>query len=149
MSPCTKLGPNARRCAFSVARVSIAMSTVHANSPRDAMSRVEVMVGMGAAAFSEQATRTLIASAVDIVVQLARLPDGKRRVVSISEIRDAAGDGIGVREIFVFHQKSIDSRGRVLGVFKGSGQPPDCLGHIRTYGIDLQPELFSVLSEVV
>lgn len=58
------------------------MSTVHANSPKDALSRVEVMVGMGAAAFSEQATRALITSAVDIVVQLARLPDGKRRVVS-------------------------------------------------------------------
>jgi pilus assembly protein CpaF len=125
------------------------MSTVHANSPRDAMARVEVMVGMGAAAFSEQATRTLIASAVDIVVQLARLPDGIRRVVSISETRDVARDGIGVRDIFVFHQKSIDSQGRVLGVFKGGGHPPDCLGHIRTYGIDLPPVLFSMQSEVV
>jgi len=120
------------------------MSTIHANSPKDALSRMEVMVGMGTAVFSEQATRALIASAVDIVVQLVRLPDGKRRVVSISEITDIGKDEVQVREIFVFRQRSIDDQGRVLGTFEGSGRPPACLDHIRTYGIDLQPELFTI-----
>jgi pilus assembly protein CpaF len=125
------------------------MSTVHANNPRDALSRVEVMVGMGVATFSEQATRALIASAVDIVVQMARLPDGKRRIVSVCEIKDMGKDEIRVREIFAFHQHSIDEQGRVLGVFKGSGTPPDCLEHIRTYGIELPEALFNSECEVV
>jgi pilus assembly protein CpaF len=120
------------------------MSTIHANSPKDALSRVEVMVGMGTAAFSEQATRTLIASAVDIVVQLARLADGKRRVVSVSEVKAFDMEEIRVREIFCFHQKHIDDQGRVHGTFKGCGVPAGCLDHFRTHGIDLNPSLFAL-----
>ncbi|MBT8341895.1 MAG: CpaF family protein, partial [Desulfatitalea sp.] len=123
------------------------MSTIHANTPKDALSRVEVMVGMSAAGFSERATRALIAGAVDLVVQLTRLPDGKRRVVSVSELVAVDEEAIRICEIFCFEQTSIDEQGRVLGRFKGGGRPPACLNHIHTFGIDLPAGLFEISRE--
>lgn len=124
------------------------MSTIHANSSRDALSRMEVMAGMGAVFFSEKALRGLIASAINIVVQLARLPDGKRRMVAISEITGMQGDTITMQEIFVFSQEGVDNDGNVYGEFRGAGIVPAFMEHIQTYGIKLNPMIFQSRREV-
>ncbi len=124
------------------------MSTIHANSPRDALSRMEVMAGMGTALFSELALRGLISSAIHIVVQLARLPDGTRRVISISEVRGLQDQAISVVPLVMFKQLGVDSRGRIFGRFQGTGTTSAFMEHIRSHGIDLPEELFSRVEEV-
>ena len=124
------------------------MSTIHANSPRDALSRMEVMASMGTSFFSERALRGLLASAIDIIIQLARLPDGKRRTISISEIKGMEGDEVVIQPVFVFAQKGVDEDGCIYGIFKGTDSPSIFLEHIRTCGIELDPEIFKVTTEV-
>ena len=118
------------------------MSTIHANSQRDALTRLEVMASMGTQAFSERALRGLIASAVNIIVQLVRLPDGKRRVRSVSEITGMEGDTIVTQDIFTFNQEGVDAGGRIFGCFSATGIVPVFAGHIQTYGMELRPSLF-------
>lgn len=117
------------------------MSTIHANSPKDALSRMEMMAGMASTFFSEKALQIYIASAINIVVQLARLPDGKRRTVSISELTHIKDDEIRMRDIFLFSQEGVDENGRIFGMFRGMGVP-ECLKHIETRGLRLAPETF-------
>ncbi len=124
------------------------MSTIHSNSPRDALSRMEVMAGMGSTFFSEKALRRFIASAINIIVQLARLPDGKRRVISISEITGMQGDAITTQDIFSFTQKDVDKDGNIHGVFRGTGIMPSIMEHIRVHGIKLDPMIFQSIQEV-
>jgi len=119
------------------------MSTIHANTPKDALSRMEVMAGMGTALFSERALRGLIASAIHIIVQLARLPDGTRRVISISEVHGMADESVSVVPLVTFVQEGVDDRGRVLGRFSGTGAEPLFGDHIRSHGLDLPSDLFS------
>jgi pilus assembly protein CpaF len=113
------------------------MSTIHANSPQDALSRMEVMASMGTAFFSEQALRRLIASAIHLIVQLARLPDGHRRVMSISEVRGFDAGQATLQDIFTFTQQGVDAEGRIYGEFRGCGTAPDCMDHLRSYGQEL------------
>jgi pilus assembly protein CpaF len=113
------------------------MSTIHANSPQDALSRMEVMASMGTAFFSEQALRRLIASAIHLIVQLARLPDGHRRVMSISEVRNFDAGQATLQDIFVFTQQGVDAEGCIYGEFRGCGTAPDCMDHLRSYGQEL------------
>ncbi|MBL0715185.1 MAG: CpaF family protein [Desulfosarcina sp.] len=124
------------------------MSTIHANSQRDALTRLEVMASMGTVAFSERALRGLIASAVNIIVQLVRLPDGKRRVRSVSEITGMEGDTIVTQDIFVFNQEGVDANGRIFGNFNATGIIPIFAEHIKTYGMELRPSLFRFRKEV-
>ncbi|MGD8387566.1 MAG: CpaF family protein [Desulfobacteraceae bacterium] len=124
------------------------MSTVHANTPKDALSRLEVMSSMGTSFFSERALRGLLASAINIIVQLARLPDGKRRIVSISEISGMGGDDISIRPVFVFKQKGVDEDGKIFGTFHGTETASLFLEHIRTHGVDLDPGIFRCVHEV-
>jgi pilus assembly protein CpaF len=119
------------------------MSTIHANTPKDALSRMEVMAGMGTALFSERALRGLIASAIHIIVQLARLPDGARRVMSVSEVHGMAADTVAVVPLVAFVQEGVDGKGRVQGCFKGTGKEPVFRDHIRSHGLDLPATLFS------
>jgi pilus assembly protein CpaF len=119
------------------------MSTIHANTPKDALSRMEVMAGMGTALFSERALRGLIASAIHIIVQLARLPDGTRRVLSVSEVHGMSADSVAVIPLATFVQEGIDDRGRVWGRFEGTGNAPLFGDHIRSHGVDLPADLFS------
>ncbi len=125
------------------------MSTIHTNSPRDALSRMEVMLSMGTALFTERAMRGLIASAIDIIVQLNRLPDGRRRVISVTEILGLENNTIEMQDIFRFVQKGVDEKGRIYGTFTGSGTPSKFLDHIRVNGIDLDPAIFTICREVV
>ena len=119
------------------------MSTIHANSPADAFSRMEVMLSMGTSQFSEMAMRVLVASAINIIVQLARLADGKRRVVSVSEVIGIDKKlKINMQDIFLFKQKGIDKDGKIYGSFVATGTKSKYLDHMRSYGIEFEDNVF-------
>jgi len=124
------------------------MSTIHANSSRDALSRMEVMLSMGTSQFSEMSMRGLVASAINIIVQLARLPDGKRRVVAVSEVAGMEGQHITIQDIFLFNQEGVDQDGRIYGVFAATGAKSRFTEHIQSYGIELGREIFHFGKEV-
>lgn len=113
------------------------MTTVHANTPRDALSRVEQMVQMGGMDLPHAAIRATIASAVHFVVQLNRLSDGSRRVLSVSEITGMEGDIITMQEIFVFERRGKDENGNILGEFRATGIRPKAYEQLVAAGVDL------------
>ena len=118
------------------------MTTVHANTPRDALSRVEQMVGMSGLDMPARSTRSQISSAIHVVVQVARLADGRRRLVSLSELTGMEGDVITMQEVFHFRQTGMSAEGQVLGHFEATGIRPRFLDHVMSHGITLAPELF-------
>ena len=124
------------------------MSTIHANTPKDALSRMEVMAGMGTAMFSERALSGLIASAIHIIVQLVRLPDGARRVISISEVRGINAETVDVISLVAFHQEGVDEHGKIFGRFTGTGETSLFDEHIRSHGQALAPDLFERVYQV-
>lgn len=124
------------------------MTTIHANSCRDALARLESMVAMANLNVPERAVRQQIAAAIGIVVQIARLSDGTRRVINISEISGMEGDTITMQEIFTFLRKGIGPNGRVIGAFRPSGIRPKFLERLRVSGIVLSQELFDRTMEV-
>ena len=117
------------------------LTTVHANTPRDALARLETMIQMTGMRLSDRAMRQQIASALDLVVQAARLSDGTRRVTSVSEITGMEGDTITMQEIFAFERKGVDRDGRVLGRFRPTGVRPRFAERLRQYGMQL-PRVF-------
>jgi pilus assembly protein CpaF len=123
------------------------MTTVHANTPRDAISRLESMVAMGMN-LPEKSVRQQIASAITIVVQAARMSDGTRKVTSISEITGMEENVISMQEIFSFNKKGIGPDGRVIGVFTPSRIRPKFLERLRVAGIILPPSLFENETQV-
>jgi pilus assembly protein CpaF len=124
------------------------LTTVHANTPRDALSRIETMIAMGATNLPERAMRQQIASAIQIVVQQSRLSDGARRVTAISEITGMEGDIITMQDIFVFEKAGMNQDGRVVGRFRATGVRPKCWERLRTAGIHLPPDMFDGAVEV-
>ncbi|HZL21072.1 MAG TPA: CpaF family protein [Polyangia bacterium] len=112
------------------------MTTVHANTPRDALSRIEAMVGMGGINMSETLIRQTIARSVNTIIQLTRGTDGKRRITSISEITDMQSGVITMQEIFKFEQTGTDAAGKIIGQFRFTGIRPRALDRIERYGID-------------
>lgn len=118
------------------------LTTIHANNPRDAMSRIEMMVSLSGVEIPVKVVRQQIASAVDIIVQVSRLIDGKRRVLSIAEITGMEGDVISMQEIFQFQQENVDGQGNVLGSFSAGGVRPQCMARFEASGIHLPPHLF-------
>ena len=118
------------------------MTTVHANTPRDALTRVEQMIGMSGIDISPRSARAQIASAIQIVVQVGRLSDGRRRVMSVSEITGMEGETITMQEIFRFKISGRDLEGLVLGHFEATGIRPKFLGEAQSHGIELPSELF-------
>ncbi|HUP01718.1 MAG TPA: CpaF family protein [Gemmatimonadota bacterium] len=119
------------------------LTTLHANSPRDALSRLETMISMASLNLPEKAMRQQIASAINVVIQVARLSDGTRRLTSISEIVGMEGEVITMQEIFTFERMGIDKDGKVLGRFKATGIRPRFAERLKTSGIDLPTVLFS------
>jgi pilus assembly protein CpaF len=113
------------------------LTTVHANTPRDALSRLETMIQMTGMRLSERAMRQQVASALDIVLQVARLSDGTRRVTSISEITGMEGDTITMQEIFQFERTGIDPAGKVIGRFRPTGIRPRFAEKLKAYGLQL------------
>jgi pilus assembly protein CpaF len=118
------------------------LTTLHANSPRDALARLETMIAMAALDLPERAMRQQIAAALDIVIQLARLSDGTRKIVSFSEVIGMEGDVVTMQEIFNFERVGIDERGRVLGNFHATGIRPYFSDRLRVRGIQLPMDLF-------
>ena len=119
------------------------MTTAHANSARDLLSRLETMVLMSGMELPLRAIRSQIASAVDIVVQIARMRDGSRKIINISEITGMEGDIITMQDLFRFEQQGIDSDGRLRGEFVSEGLRPLCSEKLELNGIHLPMELFS------
>jgi pilus assembly protein CpaF len=118
------------------------MGTIHANSPRDALSRLENMVGMAGMSMPTKALRSQIASAISIILQVSRLADGKRKIVSIQEISGMEGEIITMQEIFTFKQTGIAEDGAVKGYFCATGVRPKCCDRLRAYGISVANTLF-------
>ena len=111
------------------------MTTIHANTPRDALSRLESMVAMGDMNLPERTVRQQIASAITIVVQCRALSDGTRKVMSISEITGMEENVISMHEIFSFEKKGIGPNGKVIGAFRPSGIRPKFLERLRVSGV--------------
>ncbi len=124
------------------------MATIHANTTRDAISRLESMVAMANLSVQEKAVRQQIASAVSVMVQVSRMSDGSRRVVAISEITGMEGDTISMQDIFTFVRHGVGPNGRVVGVFKPSGIRAKFSEKLRVAGIVLPPEIFEKCTEV-
>jgi pilus assembly protein CpaF len=124
------------------------LTTVHANSPRDALARIENMVSMANLNIPERAVRHQIASAVHAVVQIARLSDGGRKVITVSEITGMDGDLIAMQDIFEFERQSVDENGKVRGIFRATGARPQFAERLATAGARLRPALFEAKVEV-
>jgi pilus assembly protein CpaF len=124
------------------------LTTVHANTPRDALSRVETMIAMGSTNLPEKAMRNQIASAIQLVIQQTRLADGTRKVTSISEITGMEGDIITMQEIFLFEKVGITPEGKVTGRFRATGVRPKMAERLLAAGIRLPMAMFEGVVEV-
>ena len=118
------------------------MTTVHANTPRDALTRLENMVGMAGLNLPTKAMRQQISSAITAVIHVSRLTDGKRKVTSIQEITGMEGDIVTMQEIFVFEQTGIAPDGIVLGSFRATGIRPRFIDRLRTRGVAISDDIF-------
>ncbi len=118
------------------------LTTVHANTPRDALARLETMIQKTGMRLSDRAMRQQIASALNVVIQVARMTDGTRRITSISEITGMEGETITMQEIFQFERKGIDKDGKVIGRFRPTGVRPRFAEHLKTYGLQLPRSFF-------
>ena len=118
------------------------MTTIHANTPRDALKRLEQMVSMAGMATTVGSIRGQIASAITVIIQLQRLPDGQRRLVSVSEIEGMDGESIKVQEIFRYVKERTDDAGNIHGSFQATGVRPNFLAELRAYGIELPANHF-------
>lgn len=118
------------------------LTTIHANTPRDALSRLETMVAMGSLNIPESALRRQIASAIDVVVQVSRLSDGTRKVISLAEITGMEGDIVSMQDIFVFRKRGIRDNGEVLGEFTPTGIRPKFAEKLMVSGIQLPISMF-------
>ncbi|HEY7783814.1 MAG TPA: CpaF family protein [Pyrinomonadaceae bacterium] len=117
------------------------LTTIHANTPRDALARLETMIQMTGMRLSDRAMRQQIASALDLVIQVARLSDGTRRLTSISEITGMEGETITMQEIFLYERTGVDSQGQVIGRFKPTGIRPRFAERLKSHGLQL-PRVF-------
>ncbi len=124
------------------------LTTVHANSPRDAVSRLEVMVSMAAANMQLISIRQQIASAVNILVQPMRLSDGSRRIMNITEVTGMEGEVVTLQDIFVFEKRGLSPEGKVIGRFAATGIRPKFYEKLLSAGIRLRPDLFDEVLEV-
>jgi len=118
------------------------LTTIHANSPRDAVARLETMALMSNLNLPEKALRQQIASAVTLVVQIARLSDGTRRITHVTEITGMTGDVVAMQDIFIFEKLGIDVNGRVFGRFRATGVAPKFADKLKKAGIVLPPNIF-------
>ncbi len=118
------------------------MTTIHANSARDGISRLENMVAMAGIEMPLRAVRAQIASAVNLIVQASRLQDGSRRMVSITEITGMEGDVISMQEVFRFHRMGVDPNGKILGQFTATGVRSHYATRFKQWGYDLPPQIF-------
>ncbi len=124
------------------------LTTVHANTPRDAVSRLEVMISLANANMQPLAIRQQVASAVHLIVQTARLSDGSRRVMNITEITGMEGEVISMQDLFVFEKRGLSPEGQIIGRFAATGIRPSFHERLLSAGILLRPDLFDEVQEV-
>ena len=124
------------------------LTTVHANTPRDALSRIETMIAMGATNLPERAMRQQITAAIQIVIQQTRLSDGTRKISAISEITGMEGDVITMQDIFVFEKLGVSQEGKVIGRFRATGVRPKVCERLKASGVHLPPDMFEGVTEV-
>jgi pilus assembly protein CpaF len=118
------------------------LSTIHANSTRDAMARLETMVLMAGMDLPEKAIREQVSSAIDIIIQLVRFSDGTRKIVRLSEITGMEGSTVVMHDVFVFDRKGVDKDGKVIGGFKATGVRPFFADKFKVSGFELPPGIF-------
>jgi pilus assembly protein CpaF len=118
------------------------MTTIHSNSPRDAVARMENMIGMSGVSLPHKACRQQIAAAITLIIQISRLTDGKRKMVSIQEITGMEGDVVTMQELFTYRQSGVDEKGNVTGHFQATGVRPKFAGKLLTHGITLPDSMF-------
>ncbi len=118
------------------------LTTIHANTPRDCLTRVETLVAMAGLNLATKALRHYVSSAIDVVVQMTRLSDGSRKLTSLSEIVGMEGETITLQEIFLFQQTGLDEERKVHGIFKASGVRPKFVERFKALGIDCDPSIF-------
>ena len=118
------------------------MTTIHANTPRDAVSRLENMVGMAGFNLPHKAARQQIAAAITVIVQGNRLTDGQRKITSIQEITGMEGEVVTMQEIFAFRQTGVDAKGNVIGHFQATGVRPQFADKLRNHGVNLPDSMF-------
>ncbi|HEY1142609.1 MAG TPA: CpaF family protein [Sphingomicrobium sp.] len=118
------------------------MTTVHANTARDALSRVEQMIGMSGIDIPIRSARAQIASAINVVIQVGRLSDGRRKLLSLSELTGMEGDVVTMQDIFRFRQSGVASDGQVLGKFEATGIRPKFIEQVMAHGVTLSADLF-------
>ena len=124
------------------------LTTVHANTPRDAIYRLDTMVAMANLNMPERAVRQQIASAVNLVVQISRLADGSRKITHISEITGMAGDAVSMQDIFLFERIGVTAEGRIRGRFRTLGERPRCCERLAAAGYDLPASIFKSSDQV-
>jgi len=124
------------------------MTTTHANSPRDAFTRLETMVMMASSHVPDNVIRQMLASAIQIVVHCARLSDGSRKLTAISEVTGVEDDQLQMHDIFTLERSGLSARGRVLGKFAATGVLPVCLDRLKAYGVNLPSSLFAEQHEL-
>ncbi|MEN8135414.1 MAG: CpaF family protein [Thermodesulfobacteriota bacterium] len=119
------------------------LTTIHANAPRDSLTRLESMILQTGINLPERAMRFMVSSALDMIIQISRFTDGSRKVVSISELVGMEGNVITLQDIFVFEKRGIDKEGKVLGRFRATGIRPNCADKLEMAGIKIPDDLFS------
>jgi pilus assembly protein CpaF len=122
------------------------ITTIHANSPRDALARIETMVLMAGFDFPVRAIREQVSSALDVVIQLARLRDGSRKVVSISEVVGMEGDIVTMQEVVKFQQRGVDKENKVIGEFQYTGVQPNCIKKFQEFGVSYDSRTLATLA---
>jgi len=118
------------------------LTTIHANTPRDALARLETMILMAGTALPTRAMREQISSAVDVMIQIARLADGSRRVMSITEVTGMEGDVVTTQEVYRFRRRGITAEGQVVGQFEATGVRPLFVERLQVAGVELPPQMF-------
>jgi pilus assembly protein CpaF len=118
------------------------LTTIHANTPRDALARLETMILMAGTALPTRAMREQISSAVDVLIQIARLADGSRRVMSITEVTGMEGDVVTTQEVYRFRRRGITAEGQVVGQFEATGVRPLFVERLQVAGVELPPQMF-------
>jgi pilus assembly protein CpaF len=119
------------------------LATFHANSAREALARIELMIGLAGVDIPVWAVRRLIASSINIIVQVSRLPGGKRKIVTVTEVTGMEGDVFSMQELFEYVQQGVDQDQVVTGHFRATGIRPRCLSKLKARGVHLSPELFT------
>jgi pilus assembly protein CpaF len=119
------------------------LTTIHANSPRDALTRLETMIAMAELNLPDRAVRHQISSAINVIIQVSRMPDGSRRITSISEVTGMEGPIITTQDLFVFERSGYDQNNKVRGTFRPVGIRPKFTERLESYGIRFDPDAFS------